>query len=336
MKDSIVWGIHAGKTGDAHTLFMKHNVIAIGFVQMNNLSKIAPSREAFKEAALASYPTQKIGAIPNIAGQTYRFVHEMKQNDYVVYSSKHDRKVHIGKVEGDYCYDVKTEKAYPNVRSVKWLVELPRTAFTQGALYEIGSAMSLFQIKNYTEEFLSAIDGKKIKPAVPEDETVADVAQNVETSTEDFILKRLSQELKGHPFAHFIGHLLQVMGYQTRISPEGPDGGVDILAHKDELGFEPPIIKVQVKSNDGSIGDHEVSALYGKVSQNEFGLFVALGSFTSKAKAFAKSKSNLRLIDGAELIELIFRHYEQFDSRYKGLIPLKRVFVPAPIEESEE
>jgi restriction system protein len=260
----------------------------------------------------------------------------MKQNDYVVYSSKHDRKVHIGKVEGDYCYDVKTEKAYPNVRSVKWLVELPRTAFTQGALYEIGSAMSLFQIKNYTEEFLSAIDGKKIKPAVPEDETVADVAQNVETSTEDFILKRLSQELKGHPFAHFIGHLLQVMGYQTRISPEGPDGGVDILAHKDELGFEPPIIKVQVKSNDGSIGDHEVSALYGKVSQNEFGLFVALGSFTSKAKAFAKSKSNLRLIDGAELIELIFRHYEQFDSRYKGLIPLKRVFVPAPIEESEE
>src|ERR1035441_35444 len=28
------------------------------------------------------------------------------------------------------------------------------------------------------------------------------------------------------------------MGYCTRVSPEGPDGGVDIIAHRDELGFE--------------------------------------------------------------------------------------------------
>lgn len=40
------------------------------------------------------------------------------------------------------------------------------------------------------------------------------------------------------------------MEYRTRVSPEGPDGGVDIIAHKDELGFEPPIIKVQVKSTE--------------------------------------------------------------------------------------
>src|SRR6185437_15343795 len=76
----------------------------------------------------------------------------------------------------------------------------------------------------------------------------------------------LAQELKGHPMAHFIGHLLNTMGYRTRVSPEGPDGGIDIIAHKDELGFEPPIIKVQVKSTDkGTIGDPVVSALYGKV-----------------------------------------------------------------------
>ncbi len=62
----------------------------------------------------------------------------------------------------------------------------------------------------------------------------------------------------------------------------------------------------------------------------------ALGSFSAKANAFAKSKSNLRLIDGEELVELIFAHYEQFDSRYKALIPLKRIFVPEPVEESGE
>lgn len=125
------------------------------------------------------------------------------------------------------------------------------------------------------------------------------------------------------------------MGYRTRVSPEGPDGGIDIVAHKDELGFEPPIIKVQVKSSEGSIGDPAVSALYGKVSASEFGLLVTLGTFTTQAKNFAKS-SNLRLIDGDDLVQLVFQHYDQFDSRYKGLLPLRRVYVPEVLEESGE
>ena len=43
---------------------------------------------------------------------------------------------------------------------------------------------------------------------------------------------------KGILFSHFVAQLLETMGYRTRISPEGPDGGIDIIAHKDELGFE--------------------------------------------------------------------------------------------------
>lgn len=27
-------------------------------------------------------------------------------------------------------------------------------------------------------------------------------------------------------------------------------------------------------------------------------------------------------------------HYDQFDSRYKAVLPLKRVYVPAPLDES--
>ena len=154
--------------------------------------------------------------------------------------------------------------------------------------------------------------------------------------TRDFVLKRLAQELKGHPFAQFVAHLLNTMGCRTRVSEEGPDGGVDIVAHKDELGFEPPIIKVQVKSTEGNIGDPIVSSLYGKVGNGEFGLLVSLGTFTSAATNFARSKSNLRLIDGDDLVKLIFHHYDQFDSRYKGLLPLRRVYVPEVIDAEEE
>jgi restriction system protein len=155
--------------------------------------------------------------------------------------------------------------------------------------------MSLFQIKSYAEEFLEAAKGKMTPPPVADDESVAVVADEIVESTRDYILKRLAQELNGHPMAGFVAHLPNTMGYRTRVAPEGPDGGVDIMAHKNELGFEPPIIKVQVKSVEGTIGDPMVSTLYGKVSSNEFGLLVTLGTFTNQARNFARSKSNLRL-----------------------------------------
>lgn len=331
-----IWGIHAGRTGDADSLFLKKDCIAIGWEEMGDLSALKPDREAFKVKVAEVYPKAKAGAIPNYAGQVFRFVHEMKPGDLVVYPSKRDRQVHLGRVEGGYRYDPAMNPGYPQVRAVKWLRAVPRTHFSQGALYEIGSAMSLFQVKNYADEFRAVIEGKTL-PAVPvaQDESVAAVAEDIEQTTRDFVLKRLAEELKGHPFADFVAHLLNTMGYRTRVSEEGPDGGIDIVAHKDELGFEPPIIKVQVKSSEGSIGDPAVSALYGKVANSEFGLLVTIGVFTGQARTFAKSKSNLRLIDGEELVDLIFQHYDQFDSRYKGLLPLRRVYVPEAIDTDE-
>jgi restriction system protein len=106
---------------------------------------------------------------------------------------------------------------------------------------------------------------------VAQDETVGLVAEGIEQTTRDFIVKRLAQDLKAHPFAHFVAHLLGAMGYQCRVAPEGPDGGVDILAHEDELGFKPPIIKVQVKSTTGNVGNEVVTALYGHVKPGEYG-----------------------------------------------------------------
>jgi hypothetical protein len=43
-----IWGIHAGRTGDAHTLFLQKGVIAIGWEAMGDLSAIPAKRDAFK------------------------------------------------------------------------------------------------------------------------------------------------------------------------------------------------------------------------------------------------------------------------------------------------
>jgi restriction system protein len=181
------------------------------------------------------------------------------------------------------------------------------------------------------------IEGKAQPTPVTEDESVAVVADEIEEQTRDYILKKLAQELKDGSFEDFVAHLLQVMGYRTRQPKrgKGADGGVDIVAHKDELGFEPPIIKVQVKSKEGTSGDPEVSSLYGKCDDDEYALFITLGDFSNQAESFARNKANLRLIAGEELVGLILQHYDKFNSRYKGLLPLKKVYVPDP-EEAEE
>ncbi|MDI9336535.1 MAG: restriction endonuclease, partial [Gammaproteobacteria bacterium] len=181
----------------------------------------------------------------------------------------------------------------------------------------------------------SALQGKTKPVPVREDPTVAEVTRDVEETTADFILKTLAQEAKGYPFQYFVANLLQTMGYRTQVSPPGPDGGVDILVHRDRLRLEPPIIKVQVKSSEGSIGQPDVAQLLGNVGSSEYGLFVTLGTFTKQAKTFANGKANLRLIDGDDLVQLILEHYEQLDAKYKELIPLRRVYVPESVSTDE-
>jgi restriction system protein len=328
MSENAIWGIHAGRTGDADVLFLKQNCIALGWDAMGDLSELSPDREAFKQRYVQAYPNAKKGGIATVSGVPFRFLHEMKQGDLVAYPSKQDKQIHIGRIVGEYRYEPSGEKGYPHRRKVKWLKHVPRLDFTQGALYEVGSALSLFQIKNYADEFRAVVEGKDTAVVtVDQDETVSGVSEEIEDTTRDFVLKRLAQQLKGLPLEGFVVHLLQCMGYHARLTPKN-EPSVDVIAHKDDLGIEPPIIKVQVKSSPGTATDKDVSALYGKLSPSEYGLFITLGTFSPQSRNFEQSKANLRLIDGDELVELIFQHYEKFDSQHKGMIPLKRVYVP--------
>ncbi len=124
--------------------------------------------------------------------------------------------------------------------------------------------MSLFLIRNYADEFLRLIDGE-LPPtqSTSRDEFVAEVTKDIEENTRDFVLKRLAKDLKGLPLESFVAHLLECMGYHARVTRRN-EPSVDLIAHKDHLGIEPPIIKVQVKSSDDVVADRDVSALVRK------------------------------------------------------------------------
>jgi restriction system protein len=334
--DTVIWCIRAGEAAQADSLFLQQGFIALGWADMGDLGQLRNDIETFKAHVRQHHPDYKPGAIPNAAGQLRRFTYDLKPSDLAVYPSKLDRMVHIGRIVGPYLYDPHLNADYPHRRKIEWLRAVPRTHFKQGALYEMGAIMTLFQIKNHADEFHAALVERPTKSASIADATVIHVAEDIEQNTRDYILKRLAQELKGHPLADFVAHLLTTMGYRTRVSTPGPDQGVDIVANKGELGFEPPLIKVQVKSSEGSIGSPTINELYGSVGPGEYGLFVTLGTFTIPARNTASTHSNLRLIDGDDLVDLILQHYEQVDARYKGILPLKRVYVPDPPEPEQD
>ena len=327
IEEKRVWGIH---TKDDN-LFLKNDVIALGWQQIGDLSLIAPDRESFKEKYIAAYPDAKKGSIPTGVGMLFRFCHEVQIGDYIIYPSKIDRMINIGEVTGDYEY-IPDASEYVQQRSVKWLKHVPRMSFSQGSLYEIGSAMSFFMVKNYADEFLAALDkgfAKSISDG-EEDDTVGATADDIIESTKDFILKELSRQLKGYDLEQFVADLLQAMGYRTTVSPHGGDSGIDITAYKDEL---PPRILVQVKSQDSDIKETTIQSLKGAMREGDYGLFVTLSNYTKKAQKYLENTPIIRGINGTELVDLILKYYDDLSEKYRRMIPLKMVYIPVPKEE---
>ena len=322
-----VWGIH---TKD-DLLFLSQNLIGLGWDELGDLSRIPASRDAFKSSYVSTYPDAKKGSIATCAGMLYRFVFEIQAGDYIIFPSKINRQINIGVVEGSYFYDA-SAAIYPNRRAVKWLKSLPRTAFSQGALHEVGSALTFFQVKNYADEYLKALEqgfqGQVVDPDA--DETVAQTAGEIIESTRDFVLKELSRHLKGYDFEDFVADLLHAMGYRTTLSPHGGDSGVDITAYKDEL---PPRIVVQVKSQDGDIKEATIQSLKRAMREGDYGLFVTLSDYTKNARKYLDNTPIIRGINGAELADLILKYYEQLSGKYRRMIPLKQVYIPVPPEE---
>jgi restriction system protein len=314
-----IWGIHSKNDSS----FLDKNTLSIGWHELKDLNTIGTSKDDFKQRYIETFPADEKAKIAVNVGQIFRFVFEMNIGDYVIFPSKNDRNINIGIVESDYIYNPDSGE-YPNQRKVKWLKHLPRTKFSQGALYEIGSAMTLFSVKNYADEYLNAL--KPIPPkGIEPDNTVAITADDIVETTKDFILKELSKNLKGYDLEPFIADLLESMGYHTTISPHGGDNGIDIVAYKDEL---PPRILVQSKSQDGHVSEKDLQALKGAMREGDYGLFVALSDYSKNANKYLENTPIIRGINGTDLVELILKYYDKLSEKYRKIIPLKMVYIP--------
>lgn len=179
------------------------------------------------------------------------------------------------------------------------------------------------------------------KAEQPTDEDDADNADEGEVATtleeaEEAAWSEIESSLSSmspYDFQDLVAGLLRGMGYYVEwVSPPGPDGGIDIVAHTDPLGVSGPRIKVQVKRRADRTAVDGVRGFMALLGDADVGLFVSTGGFTKDAQDEARrqEKRRVMLVDLRRLFDLWVEHYDQIPETQRRLLPLRPVYYLAP------
>ena len=132
--------------------------------------------------------------------------------------------------------------------------------------------------------------------------------------------------------------VLKADGWTTRVSPPGPDGGVDVLAGRGPLGLDSPRLCVQVKSQTTSADVQVLRGLLGSMPtfDAEQGLLVCWGGFNGAATREARSHHfTLRLWDSYDLVQAVYRTYQDLPPEIQADLPLKQAWMLV-LEDEED
>ena len=339
----------AGRVGEDESYALENNRAIVGFRQVGSL-KGAKNHDEIKNIAKEAYPEEKPRAVGNYAGQLWAFALSMQQDDIVVLPQKLTSQIAVGTVSGPYRYE-KVNDEYRHVRPVEWKrTDIPRATFEQDLLYSFGAFMTVCQIaRNDAAKRVEAVlkGDKDPGPTVPIVKPVSgseDGSDQPEASSDliqlanDQIVAQIQARFKGHALSHLVDAVLRADGWNTRVSPPGPDGGVDIFAGRGPLGLDAPYLCAQVKSQDSPADVTVYRTLQGTMQtfDAEQGLLVCWGGFNKAVlQESRQGHFTVRLWDSRDLVQAIYRNYETLPAEIQADLPLKRVWMLV-VEEPEE
>ena len=235
------------------------------------------------------------------------------------------------------------DDTFRHVRPVEWLqTDLPRTVFEQDLLYSFGALMTVCNIsRNDAERRVAAVAEGKPDPG-PSVSVSTQVAQALDPAEQpdglpdlsqfahDQIVAHIQSRFSGHALADLVSAVLRAKGWVTKSSPPGADGGVDILAGQGSLGLDEPRLCVQVKSQNSPADVTVYRTLQGSMQtfKAEQGLLVCWGGFNKVVLTEARTGHfSVRLWDSGDLVEAIYRTYEQLPAEIQAELPLKRAWM---------
>lgn len=343
-----IWLVRAGSYGEYEQKFIQEKRIYVTWDCLDEDLSLLPDRDALFAVMDALYPDSKPKRLYNWISQVWPFAHEIKIGDLVILPLKTQPAIYIGEVTGDYHFEPNGPNPYFHWRPVKWIGEvIPRSHFSQDILYTFGAFLTICRVqRNNAEARITAmrangwrpesIAAVAATPTVTADTDEIAVTPDLEEVGRDQISRVIEAKFKGHGLTRLVEAILKAQGYTTYRSPEGADGGADILAGTGPLGFGSPRLCVEVKSETSPIDRSTVDKLIGAVRKfgaNE-GLFVSWSGFKSNVqKELAASFFTVRLWTQKELLEQLFANYDKLDEDLKAELPLKRVWTVAAQEE---
>ena len=341
-----IWLIRAGAHGEYELKFIQENRVYVTWDSLDvDLGKLG-ERAELTDALIKRFPDTKPKAIANWVSQVWPFAHEIKKADLVVLPLKTQRAIQIGEVTGDYHFEPGGPDPFFHWRPVKWIAEaVPRAHFGSDLLNTFGAFLTICRVqRNNAEARIAAMRANGWKP-----ETIAAITRTATTSVDeatletdleeaarDQIAQLIDARFKGHGLTRLVEAILKAQGYTTYRSPEGADGGADILAGAGPMGFGAPRLCVEVKSENSAIDRPTVDKLIGAVTKfgAQEGLFVSWSGFkTNVQKELAASFFRVRLWTQKELLEALFAHYDNLGDDLKAELPLKRIWTVAAKDE---
>lgn len=342
-----LWLIRAGSQGEFEQKFLTENRVYLTWEELNSDLSNATSREALLQLLQHHYPNEKLKRLQNHASQIWPFANTMQIGDWVVLPSKKQPVIYIGKITSGYQANPQGPDPFFHYRKVEWFgQEIPRSHFGQDLLHSFGAFMTICRIQrnnaverikamhknNWQPESIKTVLEQNTNTALPDASDVSEDAihYNLVDTAKQQIIALIEQRFKGHELTRLVSAVLKAQGYTLWQSPEGADGGVDILAANGEMGFGEQRICVEVKSGTGTVDRPTVDKLLGAMSKfnaNQ-GLFVAWGGFKQNVqKELASSFFRLRLWSQDDLLEELFAVYDKLDDEIKAQLPLKRVWM---------
>lgn len=332
-----VWMVRAGEEGYLIDDFAPSNVgggyVGIGWNEMGDLAEVR-SQESIRELYRQVYPNHKPGKTNGDVAVIYKFRSVLKINDQVVTYDKGRREYLVGAITSEYFYSPNVIRDYCHLRKVNWEGRVKRDLLSVSSRNSLGSTLTLFAINEDIWASLSSLLGGA--KTVAADEQLEEDKEELEQLREDVqdraheLIKDKILHLDDADLERLTAAILRAMGYRTRISPKGPDRGVDVMASPDGLGLQEPRIKVEVKHRPReAMSAPDIRSFLGGLRQGDRGLYVSTGGFSKDAK-YEADRSNIpvTLLNLDDLAILIVAHYESFDSEGRALIPLNKVYWP--------
>ncbi len=343
-----VYLARAGRDGEDESYALDNGVATIGFAEVPSLAGATDS-EGVLAMVKAALPGLKPRAAGNYAGQLWTFALGIKVGDTVVLPRKLTSQVALGRVTGPYEYR-KVGDSYRHVHPVEWIrPDVPRSVFSQDLLHSFGAFMTVCNIsRNHAEERVAAIMAGKPDPGfvpvlgkTPKVEAVMgneeSAGHDLALAANDQIVAHIQSRFHGHALAKLVNAVLIADGWSTKLSPPGPDGGIDIFAGRGPFGLDAPRLCVQVKSQNSPADVLVYRTLQGAMQsyKAEQGLLVCWGGFNKAVASEAKQGHfTVRLWESRDLVDAIYRTYERLPAEIQAELPLKRVWML--VQEGEE